>query len=135
MSYKDPKDRSRMMKRIYAERRSAWIKSQGGKCIKCGSDKFLQADHIDPSTKIHHSFWTWSEARRELELSKCQLLCRACHFDKSHREQWGRSPREHGHARMYEMFGCRCSKCKLAKQIKRKKSEPKFKNLYPHIKL
>ncbi len=64
------------------QRRVDWF-SQNGPCKECGSHDQLELDHIDPSTKIHHSIWSWSEDRRLAELSKCQPLCRTCHYEKT----------------------------------------------------
>jgi hypothetical protein len=30
-----------------------------------------------------HNIWNWSDVRREIELAKCQVLCRPCHIEKS----------------------------------------------------
>lgn len=57
----------------------------GGKCIKCGTKKRLEFDHIDPSTKLFNisecGGRTWKSFITEVE--KCQLLCRPCHIEKS----------------------------------------------------
>lgn len=34
-------------------------------------------------SKVDHRIWSWSLERREIELLKCQVLCAACHLDKS----------------------------------------------------
>jgi hypothetical protein len=58
-------------------RRAAFF---GGKaCDTCNSGAALQLHHRDPSQKISHQIWSWSEARRNAELSKCVVLCGACH--------------------------------------------------------
>lgn len=63
-------------------RRIEWF-SKNGPCSKCGSLDRLELDHVDPKDKIHHCIWSWSEERREAELSKCQVLCHNCHLEKS----------------------------------------------------
>lgn len=43
----------------------------------------MEVDHIDPDSKVSHTVWSWTPKRRELELSKCQVLCRKCHRRKT----------------------------------------------------
>lgn len=69
-----------------AERRLKGLNLLGGKCVQCGSSEKLEVDHKDPSSKISHRIWSWSWQRIEDELSKCQLLCRACHIRKTEPE-------------------------------------------------
>lgn len=85
----------REQKRIYqrewkANRRTAWIKSKGGRCAnkKCRSTEGLQVDHIDPSTKLYEITDVWSRRAeiRNAELAKCQVLCEECHITKTTRE-------------------------------------------------
>ena len=58
-------------------------------CVKCGSKENLELDHIDPKTKdpklvgSSGSLWLWSVARRDTELSKCQVLCKIHHDEKT----------------------------------------------------
>ena len=66
-----------------SERRERGIESLGGKCAQCGATDDLEIDHIDPATKVSHRIFSWSWARIESELSKCQLLCVPCHFQKT----------------------------------------------------
>lgn len=77
---KQEQDRERI-----SYRRLKWI-NQNGPCKNCGSSEKLEVDHIDPSTKISNTVWTWTEKRRNLELEKCQVLCRPCHIQKSFKE-------------------------------------------------
>ena len=58
----------------------------GGKCVRCGYDKYLGAlefHHTDPTVKEFHL----GEARgRKVEvlrqeLDKCELVCRNCHAE------------------------------------------------------
>lgn len=58
--------------------REAWFR-ENGPCKTCGSADNLELDHIDPKLKVSHAVWSWSQKRRDLELSKCQALCRRCH--------------------------------------------------------
>lgn len=83
------------VKRVYRERRNAWISSQGSQCAQCGtstprpyrSAQGRECDgwhlaHRDPATKISHSIWTWSKVRREAELAKCELNCGDCNLQE-----------------------------------------------------
>lgn len=82
MPYKN-KDRQREFQRKWvSKRRQDWLLANGP-CVKCGSWEELQVDHIDPSSKVDHRIWSWAAMRREIELKKCQVLCAACHLDKS----------------------------------------------------
>lgn len=76
---KQKQDRERI-----ASRRSKWLEDKN--CVNCGSCERLEIDHIDPSTKISSTVWTWTEKRRKVELEKCQVLCRPCHVEKSFKE-------------------------------------------------
>lgn len=65
--------------------REEWF-AKNGPCVKCGSSKDLQVDHVDSTKKVTHRVWSWSKIRREAELAKCQVLCAECHRDKSRLE-------------------------------------------------
>lgn len=67
------------------ERRSAWIISQGGKCIDCSSTENLEIDHVDPKTKEFQPTSLWSRRKeiRDLELAKCVVRCHDCHLLKT----------------------------------------------------
>lgn len=64
------------------KRRKQWI-LENGPCVKCGSDKKLEVDHIDPATKTTKAVWSWKHDRRMEELAKCQVLCHCCHKEKT----------------------------------------------------
>jgi 5-methylcytosine-specific restriction endonuclease McrA len=64
------------------KRRAEWL-AANGPCVMCGSNDRLQVDHIDPSKKLTHRVWSWSETRRLQELAKCQVLCFSCHVLKT----------------------------------------------------
>jgi hypothetical protein len=55
----------------------------GGLCVSCGESDLdvLELDHIDPSTKSYPlgSAWGRNRASKDIEASKCRLLCGACH--------------------------------------------------------
>jgi len=108
MPYKDKK-KQREYQRVWKDaRRKKWL-AENGPCVKCGSWRELEVDHIDPKTKTMHRLWTYSEARRIAELAKCQILCRSCHKKKTFVDfGWGK----HGATRY--RCGCRCDICRAA---------------------
>jgi 5-methylcytosine-specific restriction endonuclease McrA len=99
-----------------AERRAAFF--NGKVCVRCGSTEDLQLDHIDPAQKVTHNIWSWSQARRDAEIAKCQVLCKACHIVKTIEQMTqvqGITPYRHGTNKMYRR-GCKCGLCKLWKK-------------------
>lgn len=64
-----------------AKRRAEWFKDK--QCAKCGSTADLELDHIEPTRKVSHNIWSWSEERMLTELAKCQVLCVNCHKRKT----------------------------------------------------
>lgn len=95
----------------------------GGKCVKCGSSENLHVDHTNHFTKSFTIGENWSRSWDvlELELKKCQLLCREHHLEKSKEEGslakgWSNQPRQaHGTVWSYNRYKCRCNLCKDAK--------------------
>ena len=83
MPYANPAKKMEYQREWYAARREKGIKSLGGRCVQCGATDELEFDHIDPATKSNHRIWSWSWARINEELEKCQLLCVPCHFQKT----------------------------------------------------
>jgi hypothetical protein len=100
-----------------ADRRSDWFK-RNGPCIDCGSWKNLEIDHIDPSKKIDHRVWSWSEQRRVEELSKCVVRCKDCHKKKTAADRAARM--KHGTYGMWIGRHCRCELCCVAMRIYKK---------------
>ena len=82
MPYKNKEDKRKYQREWVARRRREWIETHGP-CALCGSDERLEVDHIDPSTKITNSVWSWSSERRAAELAKCRVLYYECHKHKS----------------------------------------------------
>lgn len=64
------------------------VEYKGGKCQKCGYDKFvgaLEFHHLNPAKKdfsISHDGHTMSWERLKIELDKCILLCSNCHKEE-----------------------------------------------------
>jgi 5-methylcytosine-specific restriction endonuclease McrA len=106
---------------IVRARRALWF-LENGPCRHCLSFEDLEVDHIDPKTKVSHNVWTWAEARRVNELSKCQVLCNSCHKIKTAGENriTNSRPLPHGTAAGYRRL-CRCAPCKKAYSTVRKK--------------
>lgn len=73
------------MKDRWEKRRAAAIEKLGGVCVSCGTDRFLEFDHIDRSTKTM-TIARASSRNKEFfwnEVNKCQLLCTPCHMEKT----------------------------------------------------
>jgi hypothetical protein len=70
---------------VVKRRREEWFRDNGP-CVDCGSWERLELDHDDPSTKISHVVFSWGDAKRLYELSKCRARCHKCHVKKSVRE-------------------------------------------------
>lgn len=106
----------------YHKRRKEVISRLGGKCVKCGSIENLEIDHIDPDTKVFNLGKLWSPSKEifELELAKCQLLCKDCHINKTFSEgDGGRFWCRHGTYSMYRHYKCRCEECRTAERKQR----------------
>lgn len=74
------------MAKRYARRRAAAITQLGGCCRACGTTEALNFDHVDARTKsfdVGKRLAGVSEVKLQAELKKCQLLCDACHKQKS----------------------------------------------------
>lgn len=100
--------------------RADWL-AANGPCKRCGSWGRLEVDHIDENKKLRpgdHGVWSWSARRREIELSKCQVLCHWCHSDKTTLRML--APLVHG-AAAYKSSRCRCGVCLGAKREAQKK--------------
>lgn len=117
MPIRDIEQRREYNRKWIAARRAEFFKDK--ECIICGSKDDLELDHIDPSLKVSHRIWSWTKERRDLELKKCQILCRSHHLEKSISEI-SHDP-IHGTLSAYDHYGCRCDNCKQAKSIANKK--------------
>lgn len=89
-------------------RRAEALIKLGGKCVKCGTTENLEFDHIDPKTKSFEigAWGSHSKADLEIELAKCQLLCKSCHIEKT--------AVTHGSYGYYKHHKCRCTPCRAA---------------------
>jgi len=114
--------RKYVLERYYRRREEA-IQLLGGKCSKCGSIEELDFDHVAPATKFKTMsalLAGYSEEAVQRELAKCQLLCKACHLEKTKQEGslskgWQKQPRlVHGTIHAYKKHGCRCDECRSA---------------------
>lgn len=121
MPYSDKERQKDYQNHWMQNRRIAWIKSQGNKCADCASQDNLEVDHIDRINKEIHASGIWSRKKsvRDLELKKCQVLCKDCHKAKTIRES--QVPLMHGTIRMYQL-GCRCILCKTEKSNENKRN-------------
>ena len=81
MPYADPDQKRRYQREWKSARRAAWL-AEHGPCIDCGTWDGLEVDHVDASLKVTHSVWSWSQARRDIELAKCVVRCKPCHLRK-----------------------------------------------------
>lgn len=130
MPYKNPDDQREYQRLWRARRRSDWL-SENGPCVRCGSWEDLEVDHTDRTKKVAHNVWSWSPARREAELAKCQILCHPCHVEKTWKEDF--LPRQHGTDAMYGKGKCRCLPCREARSIAKKANRQRRKALgLPH---
>lgn len=114
MPYSDPAKQRAYQAARAAKRREAWIRKMGGACAKCGDVEALELDHVTPTEKVSHRIWSWSDKRIAEEVGKCQLLCAACHKEKTKVEL--SKPLVHGTRHGYDGHRCRCAMCKDAKR-------------------
>lgn len=111
----DPVSQRAYQRRWIADRKAAWL-AEHGPCVQCGSVERLEVDHIDPTLKVRardHAIWSYSAEHRAAELAKCQVLCHACHLEKTSARR--RALVQHGTTTMYSVVGCRCDPCRTAK--------------------
>lgn len=97
---------------LIKDRREEWL-TKNGPCQKCGTWKNLEIDHIVPRSvkpaRKPSAIWMLKEKTREKELSRCQVLCKDSHWEKT-KKDLGHG--EHGSVSMYRKGGCRCDLCR-----------------------
>lgn len=106
--------------------RAQWFADK--RCVRCNGTEKLELDHIDPTTKVASNVWLWAAARREAEIAKCQVLCKACHIVKTNEERYGFTSAPHGSAAMWQR-GCPCFSCKERGRQYKRASRARIKKL------
>lgn len=91
MPYKDIEKKREYQRKWYVKRRYDWL-AENGPCVMCGSTIQLEVDHINPLEKVSHKVWSWTKVKREEELSKCQVLCKFCHLEKTYNDWYANEP-------------------------------------------
>ncbi len=106
--YLNPRYREERIKR----HRQAVRAYLGAKCAKCGVPDRLEVDHIKREDKNFNFSVSYGKSMKRLlkEASKCQLLCKDCHVEKTVLESTGYA--EHGSPSYYTNHGCRCDDCR-----------------------
>ncbi len=84
MPYKSQEEQREYQRLWMKRRRDSFFKDKF--CIDCDSSEKLELDHVDPTLKVSHRIWSWSDERRFEELKKCVVRCHKCHVDKSSTE-------------------------------------------------
>lgn len=80
MGYTGDKKRAYQREWI-ANRRAKYL--IGKSCVDCGTTENLEFDHIDPTTKWKHNFWSYREEIIQAELEKCVTRCKTHHLEKT----------------------------------------------------
>ncbi len=99
MAWRTAEERRTYLRERYNKKMNEYREMLGGKCSKCGSVNDLHFDHINPSDKTFSISRLVANGTKDAvlnELSKCQLLCIACHVSKTtvnkenvrHAKQW-----------------------------------------------
>lgn len=106
------------LKTAYDADRSFSLAHLGGKCASCGSADELEFDHIEKNSKAFNLSDRFGRVKRPLllkELSKCQLLCKRCHTEKTIFDS-GNKPAKGTHGTLSSYRYCKCDKCREAKR-------------------
>ncbi len=107
------------MNRRYRMQRDYFTELLGGRCKRCKADTELEFDHIDPAKKTMSLSGLFTKptivaAVTEL-VTKCQLLCKTCHREKSRAEQQVERGFRHGSFYGWLNKKCQCHVCLTAK--------------------
>ena len=88
MPYKNHEDLKRYQKKWVKDRRNKHFK--GKHCRNCGkavSGSTAELDHVHKKAKEgDQRIWSYSKSKRSKEISKTQILCKACHKKKTKRQ-------------------------------------------------
>ena len=84
-------ERERDVRRARKDRKWDWVRSRKGACVKCGESDpacldFHHRDGDEKQANLAVVGASWSQARLEEELAKCDVLCANCHR-KLHAEE------------------------------------------------
>lgn len=123
MAGSSPEYMREYMKKRYHSKRNDIISQLGGKCVRCGSTKNLDLDHINRKKKTMRmsDVHSTNDKKVKKELKNIQILCKDCHKNKT-KDSWdyGVNKPSHGTYWMYRKYKCRCDKCVKAYREKRK---------------
>lgn len=67
------------------ERKKKFVEYKGGKCIRCGYNRYIGAldfHHRDPNEKEFEINTNYTLERMMIELDKCDLICANCHREE-----------------------------------------------------
>lgn len=126
MPYKDKELQKQYQREWFAKRRATYFFDKS--CKHCSSVLKLELHHLDPSKKITNNIWSWSEERRNKELSKCIVLCKNCH-KKETANQCMTNPLCGNILKYHSVYRCRCNKCKAAHALEMRIYRAKKKKL------
>lgn len=111
------RDRSKESIAKQERNRARALEYLGGVCVRCGYDRNLHFDHIDPSTKLFNVASRFQRAFTSIipEIEKCQLLCQDCHIIKTREnKEYSKKEVPHGGGRSGKRH-CQCELCREAK--------------------
>lgn len=116
------------------ERRNYCIKKLGGICVKCGSTKNLEFDHIIPfgdstgrGNRISELL-TCNIERLNEQLEKCQLLCKSCHKEKTNYIDRIHGRMTHGTVKAIRYCTPICDKCRFIRNERVRQYRKKLTN-------
>lgn len=105
---------------LYHTRRKQAIEYLGSECSICGSVYELEIDHKDWKTKEINLGKDWYQFDKWWEeiITKCQLLCRTHHQEKTILDLKEQNTKDrslcHGTVSQYTRYKCRCDECRKA---------------------
>jgi hypothetical protein len=119
MPYRDREAKRAYQRQWIQERRSEYL--EGKNCAFCTATEDLEVHHFDPGAKVSHAVWSWSKVRREAELAKCIVLCRACHIRRHHEKRQTHCKRGHEltRANLYVKPSSGTGECRTCRSLRR----------------